>query len=141
MAKTPSLLTGESAIEREIISLREKAELIAGELSLRARGALDIRTQLRKWTWPLLAVGATVVLVAGAGVALTLRRRRLARAPTARVRRKLSALGQLMLAPEAVIQPRQREEDPLRRLLIGLLATAVSVSAKMFVKRYVPRPG
>ena len=90
------------ALQREIEVIREGLDGMVGELDRRRHTLFDVRTQLRRHTVPLVAIGAALLGIVAGGIALAVvHRRRRARLP-ARLTRLQQALRRMIDKPARV---------------------------------------
>ena len=75
------------ALQREIESIRTGLDGMVDELDRRRHSLFDVRSQLRRHTVPLIALGAALLGIAAGGIALGVahRRRRARLGPTSRI--------------------------------------------------------
>jgi hypothetical protein len=132
MAETDALTL--AAIEREILSLREKSDALVAEIGERMRRLVDVRARLRKHKLPVTVVAVTLCVTAAVAIGLRVRTSRAARTPSARVRRKLGAFAHILRHPETVARP-PRRAVAIEKLLSAALAALVAGLAKGLTQR------
>ena len=90
------------ALQREIEVIREGLDGMVGELDRRRHTLFDVRSQLRRHTVPLIAVGAALLGIVAGGIALGVAHRRRRARLAARLTRLQQALRRMIDKPARV---------------------------------------
>jgi len=90
------------ALQREIEVIREGLDGMVGELDRRRHTLFDVRSQLRRHTVPLIAVGVALLGIVAGGIALGVAHRRRRARPSARLMRFQEALRRMIDKPARV---------------------------------------
>jgi hypothetical protein len=121
-----------SALQQEILELREQAERVASELLHRVRHVFAVRERLRENRGPLIAVGAGVaVLVTGIAL-IKLRHARGQRTLRARFSRKLGALREILREPEKITR---RHHPDYGRIMTALILAGIGLGTRLVFRR------
>jgi hypothetical protein len=119
-------------LEREVAEIRENISGIVGELDRRGHELFDWRSQLRKHSALIAAVGASCLVGFALTIAIGVANRRRRSRPLAKVRRLREAVSRMIEHPELVAQPRPSVS---RKAVSAAVTAMVGVLAKTLAQR------
>ncbi len=131
-------------VQREIEELRRDTDQVLVELELRARNALDWRSQVRRH--PAIAAGAGIALVGGLALAgyASYGRIRVRKKPVGVARRQLGVAEEVFAEPKKGLTWRslpamteRSDENLLKRVLYAALTAGVVALATFMARRAV----
>jgi hypothetical protein len=128
-------MTEADALQREIVALREKAELIATELSHRVQHKFDVKARLREHRAPLIGAGVGVVALVAVVTLVKIRNARRYRSLPDRARRKLSALASIVREPEKILHRTKRYKPDYGRVMTALLLAGITLGTRLVIRR------
>ena len=135
MAEAKNSMSEADALGREIIALREKAEMIATELSHRVQHKFDVKARLRENRAPLIGAGVGVVALLTVVTVVKIRQARRHRSLPERAKRKLSALAMIVREPEKIVHRTKRHKPDYGKVFTALILAGISLGTRLVIRR------